>query len=63
MVPHKRDRGNPLNTIRHRLLKSSRNRMPRDGLSNLNTTILKVVHYPTYTRLLIRIKDEPVEEK
>nr|XP_002130170.1 beta-1,4-N-acetylgalactosaminyltransferase bre-4-like [Ciona intestinalis] len=56
MIPHSHDNGNPINKIRHKLLKEASVRMATDGLSDLDTKVVGVSLYATYTHIMVRLK-------
>lgn len=57
MIPHNRDKGNPKNLIRYKLLEGATSRMLEDGLSNIDTKILQVDKKNVYIRLLVEVNE------
>ncbi|CAK8671241.1 unnamed protein product [Clavelina lepadiformis] len=58
MIRHPHDTGNPINTIRHKLLKAAPERMAVDGLSDLDTVVDRVTYLPTHTHIMVRLKPQ-----
>lgn len=55
MIKHQRENSNKPNPNRHKLLQTSKTFQLRDGLNNLNYTLLNVTSYPLYTRISVSL--------
>ena len=54
MIQHEPDKKNPYNTMALETLNNWRERMPRDGLNNLPTTISDVNKYKTHLHIKVK---------
>ncbi|XP_076822757.1 beta-1,4-galactosyltransferase 4-like [Clavelina lepadiformis] len=54
-LPHQRDKGNPLNPNRFRLLHTTASRMKTDGLNSVKYEVLSMKKYATYTNITVNI--------
>ncbi|CDW51750.1 beta 1,4 galactosyltransferase 3 [Trichuris trichiura] len=53
MIPHKREKGNPVNDCRYRLLEKRLVRWKKSGLNNLNYELLSLNMTPLYVNVVV----------
>ena len=53
MIRHDKDKRNPDNDDRMKLLENATDRQPYDGLNSLKTVIASVTRFPTHTRIKV----------
>jgi hypothetical protein len=58
MIRHSAEQKNPLNKCRYRLMKKTKQRWQKDGLSNLKYRLLQVDQQPLFTRIYVDLLEK-----
>uniref|UniRef100_A0AC34R983 Beta-1,4-N-acetylgalactosaminyltransferase n=1 Tax=Panagrolaimus sp. JU765 TaxID=591449 RepID=A0AC34R983_9BILA len=63
MVKHTKEKSNPVNTCRYTLMKRTKSRYRRDGLSNLNYKVIDVERKHLYTHIKVDLLEKESRDK